>query len=831
MAIKDCLDIVKSSFKGKRGLKDSEAKFILEEIERRSKTGGFFGGPMDALDPRWQEIAKAVVDDVKQAAYIERRNHKLNIIAKDKLLKLAREAGEKYGDPSIGIEAALIGTNKHLRGGSVSVGGIQDALIARYMNGMVGDLERAPGGSLLAVMRTGEMDREIANALEKLTKPSAKGSSVANANKIAAIIHKWRKVAFDARNRVGSWAKPLDGYITRQTHDPAKVSLTKFDEWKKFIRDKLDPRTFDGVDDVDEFLHEAYNSIVSNSRKANVSDIDVKFAFEGPGNLAKRVSERHRVLHFKDANNWFDYNEKFGFNTVGESVFAEFRTMAEDTGLMQRFGTNPEAMMNNVLDQLKTEFRGDLKIAKKLSSNNFKRWMTTVDGSYRNPGSVTWAKRGQFARGLQNWSKLSMATVSSITDIPMQAAQIRYLEGGGLLSPLAKSVNNFFKGMSRERRFQVALKAGIGIDGINGSIAARLGVEDDIGGITTKLNTLYFKLNLLTPWTDANKAGMGMYVSNYLADNASKSFDQLPSHLKGILNDFDIDAARWSILRKTVEKVEDGTSYMFPEKLRDMEDAVFAGAGIDPRLVGAERDNIDVAFRSLLNDFVERGVPTPGARERAALIRGFQPGTIEGEAARFIAQFKSFPLTVVNKSLGRLWNGHNGKADLVGLSMLIAQTTILGYVAMSLKDILKGKEPRWPDTPGEVATVMTAAMLQGGALGLYGDFLFAETDRYGKSIIEDIAGPGIGTGADIFKLLHKIKSSSAAGEPGEAGAMAFRLAIQNMPSVLVTRQVLDYMVIYHIQEMLNPGYIDRMERRMEKDKGQKYLLPPSKFAN
>jgi hypothetical protein len=37
-------------------------------------------------------------------------------------------------------------------------------------------------------------------------------------------------------------------------------------------------------------------------------------------------------------------------------------------------------------------------------------------------------------------------------------------------------------------------------------------------------------------------------------------------------------------------------------------------------------------------------------------------------------------------------------------------------------------------------------------------------------------------------------------------------------------------MLYGISEASNPGYTKRLERRMEKEYGSEFFLPPSKFA-
>jgi len=41
---------------------------------------------------------------------------------------------------------------------------------------------------------------------------------------------------------------------------------------------------------------------------------------------------------------------------------------------------------------------------------------------------------------------------------------------------------------------------------------------------------------------------------------------------------------------------------------------------------------------------------------------------------------------------------------------------------------------------------------------------------------------------------------------------------------------LDYLVLYNLQEMANPGYLKRVEKRIERENGQTFLFPPSQYA-
>jgi hypothetical protein len=41
------------------------------------------------------------------------------------------------------------------------------------------------------------------------------------------------------------------------------------------------------------------------------------------------------------------------------------------------------------------------------------------------------------------------------------------------------------------------------------------------------------------------------------------------------------------------------------------------------------------------------------------------------------------------------------------------------------------------------------------------------------------------------------------------------------------RSALNYLVLYKLQEAMNPGFLRRMEKRAERENGQTYYMPPT----
>lgn len=243
---------------------------------------------------------------------------------------------------------------------------------------------------------------------------------------------------------------------------------------------------------------------------------------------------------------------------------------------------------------------------------------------------------------------------------------------------------------------------------------------------------------------------------------------------------------------------------------------------------------------TFITDHVELGVPTPGLRQRLTMLGDTDPNTANGQFWRFVAQFKSFPITMLTTAsriglsdpsksaatLGAALNPFNQqKGDLWGLTQFMAGATVLGYMASATRDLLTGKEPRDPFDPATVAE----AFVRGGSAGIYGDFLLGGYHKFSGGVLAALAGPVIsdlGSAADMMSKLNDIAINERDPAKREKklrklGSRFFRLGIHNIPgqNLFWAKQGLDYLFMYNLNEQLNPGYLRRLERRVEEEPG------------
>jgi hypothetical protein len=141
-----------------------------------------------------------------------------------------------------------------------------------------------------------------------------------------------------------------------------------------------------------------------------------------------------------------------------------------------------------------------------------------------------------------------------------------------------------------------------------------------------------------------------------------------------------------------------------------------------------------------INSESRYAIVEPGWRERSQLYANLQRGTIKGELMRSFWQFKSFPIA----QFERMWDVAMSRPTFGGkigvLSALMAMQVVAGAMIMQTRDMLSGKDRgRWT---GSSASLRSS---KGGALGVYGDFLYSlNQTRYGTGPLELAAGPTIG---------------------------------------------------------------------------------------
>lgn len=504
--------------------------------------------------------------------------------------------------------------------------------------------------------------------------------------------------------------------------------------------------------------------------------------------------------------------------------------------------------------------------------------MAEASGMTLVPNHVTAARYMSGFRAVQSMAKLGGAVISSVSDLVSRANAMKY-QGKSLTRSYAGQFRELINGRGNAEQKELAYMLGEGFDGPLDMMVGPYWSEDAPMGRMHKLQSWFFRLSGLTWWTDSMRASQARMLSNWMARNSDKSFADLPSGYRAVMMQQGMTPAEWDAVRATKFALGDGREYITPDRVASIPDAVMAKlarqkfeslraadesklnaiqsapetagrkkaqpvikgaitkannalAALDAvaggsterpdnvqRLLDEARFDLEMKLRGFISDEVGFGVIEPDAASRRFLLRGTRPGTVAGEALRFLAQFKGFPVAFAQRVGGRAVMGAVGETALernlhrvAHIGTLQAGMFVAGYMAMTVKDFLRGFGPRDP----EKKETVIAAMLQGGGLGIYGDFLFGQTSRFGSGVLETVAGPGIGAAADAITLAMKLRDGDAkAGE-------TLNFALQNTPfiNLFYARPALDFLILNELRDALSPGFLARQAANRRRDYGQ-----------
>jgi hypothetical protein len=266
----------------------------------------------------------------------------------------------------------------------------------------------------------------------------------------------------------------------------------------------------------------------------------------------------------------------------------------------------------------------------------------------------------------------------------------------------------------------------------------------------------------------------------------------------------------------------------------------------DPHLYQQAND-AETKYEMLVHSMMADAINEPRIREQAitrapgslfgASGPTLRPGTVEGEVMASLMQFKQFTMST--------WGRHTWPALRAGnvgqIVNLMITGAAMGYLTMSLKQLSRGEVPPSVQDVAQqqgiseleaAAHIWGAAMAQGGGLGVMGDFLFGEMDRNGQDFSwASMGGPMMSQSEQVLKIVREAISGGGSGRH-DVGSDIAKFAAGNIPIVNVwyTRLAIDYLLMWRLQEMNNPGYLERYQDRMQKQNGTQYWLAPTSAA-
>lgn len=606
-------------------------------------------------------------------------------------------------------------------------------------------------------------------------------------------------------NAAGGDIGKLEKWGLPQSHDSLKVRKAGFEVWRDAVAPRLNrakmidrdtglPFTDDKLATVLRDVWETIRTDGWNKREAGSA---------AGGAMASRHGDA-RFLIFKSADDWMAYQGEFGSGTAFDAMMSHIDGLSREISMMEILGPNPSQSVAWLKDNLSRSAALDAAPDSKAidlahaGEKQIDRLWNELTGVQVRPESRTLALGFSALRSFQTAAKLGSATLSAVTDLAFQASTRHY---NGL--PVAGVMRDYLKllrpGSIADQK--LAVRLGLIAEEWSNHAAAqgRFLNEELTGEVAKRAAEGVLRASGLARWTQAGRWAFGMEFIGHLSDQAGKSFDKLEDGFRRVLERNGIGDAEWNKIRATPLEEERGVGWIKPQNIED-------------RALG------DRVLEMVLNE-TDYAVPTPDLRTRAMMNSIAPRGTWHGEIIKSALLFKSFGISMMIMQMQRMAEMSAGNAARYAAGLVIGTTT-MGALALQLKAIASGKDPREMDSP----EFWGAATMQGGGFGIFGDFLSATQSRFGGGLGQTLAGPIAQDIDAIGKILQSDK-------PAWSSIKALKQMLPGQ-SLWYSKLAFDRLITDQIQEEIDPDY-RRAWRRMDKyarEQGTEFYWAPGETA-
>ncbi len=629
-------------------------------------------------------------------------------------------------------------------------------------------------------------------------------------------------------NRSGGDIGKLDDWGLPQTHNLEKIAVAGKKAWVDKAENLIDTSKYVHEDgsyysqqQIRELLEYSFDTLTSNG--ANKTEIGRQST-----GMSSKVTSRHsesRVLHFKDADAWLEYQADFGGMPFVDLVEAHVNGLSKDIALVESLGSNPKNSMRILMDA--AEKKDWLKgLDQNTTGKSRKRAQTMFDefSGQNTPQSEVLANLGLAYRSMNVAAMLGGTTLSSVTDQAMIAktASIHNIAFRKTFGELLTQLNP----KNSEDR-QLAHSLGLATDEMLGSIARWAddgltsvhGKSQKLARVSSGVASQVMRVSGLNALTAASKVGFTkMLMEKYGRLSRDKAWSDLNEMDRELMSKTGLSERTWEVMR-LAEPILDrkGNQLMSARSIYEIPNEKLTQFG-DPQKV---KDEIASSFQAHLLDEQGMAVIEAGLRERTWMSAGQKKGTGMGEIVKSMLQFKSFSASFLMRHGSRAMAQPTVAGRAKYAASLIAMTTVLGGLVVQLRELSNGNDPQtmWDsEDPEKSYEFFKRAFVAGGGLPVLGDILVAGADTSGRDASDFLAGP---FGSD-FKTALSLTVGNATqlsnGTDTNAGNEAFKALKSKLPgqNLWYTKAAANRLIFDEMQDMIAPGYREKLMRKAER---------------
>lgn len=795
MSLKDCINRAVSA-----GLMDPErAKFARQLFDESFDQAKLNLGGDEALAQARSETIAIV-------------RHQMAQIRREKLLQISRAKDilTKATSSGVPLERAMIAHLDFDPGvnGIANMSKRRDT-IRGQLHTKMNDFLAAHRRDLLGRVRE---PAQLANILRELHGQDS-GDQLAK-----DMAQAWSETAEHARkmfNQAGGDIPKLEGWALPHSHDFIAVRNAGFDKWWSDIQPRLDQSKMidyaTGKPHTDFSLKAAAREAFDSISTEGWSKRELGSAYGQK--LARRRTD-HRFFTFKSSEDWVAYHEQYGSGDVFSVMMGHLDGMARDISALQILGPNPTATIRWMGDVVEKDLReraareglktDKLESRAKGTRKELESMYEHFTGANNAPINGRVARTFAGVRSTLQSAQLGAAAISAVADVSFGKMAAKEI-GLPYRRVLARQLSLLKPGNIEDQK--LAVRLGLIADHWSSLAVAQQRYLGEVSGpeITQRLADFTMRVSGLSPWTQAGRWAFGMEFTGLLADNAARRIDELPTQMQATFKRAGITSYDWDLARRGEMMQHKGVSFLRPEDIGD--------------------EGIARKFLDMIHTETEYAVPSSSLRGRALLVGDAQPGTVQGEMIRSFAMYKNFSVTLLmthmRRSLAMPTKYEAGRYA----AQLMLTTSVMGGFALQLKELAKGRDPR--DMTD--AKFWGAAAMQGGGLGIFGDFLFSQKNRYDKGLASTIAGPVAGLGADVMGLINENAAKAMKGENTKVTSGVIDLVQRYAPgsSLWFARAGIENLIFDELRKIVDPDAqkkLRRIERRYKREYGQDHWM-------
>jgi hypothetical protein len=633
-----------------------------------------------------------------------------------------------------------------------------------------------------------------------------------------------------------------DWLLPNPSFDPNKVRSNGVERTKQLIRENVDREkmvdwaTGKVMNDTrfEELIHDAAMRGMAGFAP------EPSGAYRGSAMLANS-RDAHRVFYWKSPESWMKIAEELGtFESPWEAMMMHMQGMSQDIAMMRVLGRNPENTKRFMLGLVEKEamrlaetapagatpeeirafkrsnarLEGDLGTERK----RFENIWAEVSGENRVPVNLARAERWATTRYWIAATDLGSAIISSFGDLATVAMTARF-NALPIMNVIGRAVE-LMRDVQNADIF--AAQMGMTFD----SLASVIGVHDRLigesarSGVAAKLASANIRVSGLRRWSIALRTAFATEMAAELARARAVAWAELTPMLRERFARYGIGEGDWDVIRaSTPWEPRENAPFLRPADVME--------GGTPAHSLAAEK------LSHMMTNEMNYALVDRDAFTRAMMLGDTRPGTISGELWRSATQYRSYPATIVTMHIARMvargWDG----TRLAHGGMTFMGMTLMGALAMQAKEISQGRDPLNLDpTSQKGLQAWGKAIMQGGGLGVFGDMLFIDQTRYGKTWSEMAAGPLAGKVERVLGdfVFRNVQLAAKGKETHWFGDAAYTLGGLVPGSTLWfarlawQRSVLDQLALWSDDRA--PSRFRRLEETARKEFGQHYWWRP-----